>query len=406
MASPQGRPSARSEARASASRSRTTRRSDGPGDEGEHHAQRPFFRRPQQGAELGQERGGIAPDEPRRALPERRVRAGRPARGEVVGAHVPGAHGDRPRPQPLEQAAIDLDLLLLRRPPPGAAEEVLGAEQADALRAVLHRGVRLAGELRVGQQVDPHPVPRDARHAADALQRLVLPARRAPGCPGTPPAWARTARGRARRASRPPPPAPPAAPRGTRSPAPPPRECPATGPGSRCDGWASPDRWRRRGHAAQSSSAASDGSRSSATTTKLPGSRDSDGASPAPLRFSRMRPWTSSRSVPRSRRYASLSPSNSPRSCSETVRRAHSAFTWSAPHHLRRPLHQQRVVEHQQVGVEDVAVGTSDLPRDALPDGDELLARPRHRALQARDLAFHRRRGHEHAEDGHGRAAR
>ena len=52
----------------------------------------------------------------------------------------------------------------------------------------------------------------------------------------------------------------------------------------------------------QSSSAVSDGVRPAATSTKLPGSRCRDGASPAPPRFSSTRPSTSSRSVLRSRK--------------------------------------------------------------------------------------------------------
>ncbi len=80
----------------------------------------------------------------------------------------------------------------------------------------------------------------------------------------------------------------------------------------------------------QSSSAASEGVRSTATITKFPGRRASEGASVAPPRLSWMRPSTSSRSVVRSLRYSSLSPSK--RSCrwSDTVRSAHSAFTSSS----------------------------------------------------------------------------
>ena len=52
----------------------------------------------------------------------------------------------------------------------------------------------------------------------------------------------------------------------------------------------------------QSSSAASEGVRSSVTSTKLPGRRESEGASVAPPRLIWMRPRTSSRSVLRSRR--------------------------------------------------------------------------------------------------------
>jgi hypothetical protein len=80
----------------------------------------------------------------------------------------------------------------------------------------------------------------------------------------------------------------------------------------------------------QSSSAASDGVRSTATITKRPGRRASEGASVAPPRLSWILPSTSSRSVVRSLRYSSLSPSKRSWSWSDTVRSAHSALTSSS----------------------------------------------------------------------------
>ena len=131
----------------------------------------------------------------------------------------------------------------------------------------------------------------------------------------------------------------------------------------------------------QSSSAASDGVRSPATSTTGPGSRASEGASALPRRLSWTRPITSSRSVLRSRRYAS-------RELAEELVEA-------LRHRAQRPLRvhvlvaherggavaQQRVVEHQEVRVEDVGVGRPDLAREALLDRPQLRARrPRARA--------------------------
>jgi hypothetical protein len=63
-------------------------------------------------------------------------------------------------------------------------------------------------------------------------------------------------------------------------------------------------------------------------------------------------------------------------------------------------IEEQGVLQHQQVGVEDVGVD-ADLVAQALLDGLELLARGFHGTGQALDLAVHRLRGDEEAEDGH-----
>ncbi len=107
------------------------------GHEREHDAQRPVDGGPQAGRGAA---SGTAP-----ASRRRRRRPAPPGRGsgwwarpaEVLAPDVPGAHGDRVRPHLSSSVAVDLDLLLLRRPRARAAEQVLGAEEADALRAVL-----------------------------------------------------------------------------------------------------------------------------------------------------------------------------------------------------------------------------------------------------------------------------
>ena len=131
-------PSRRSPARVSSRRARTTCRSLGPVTNGNMMRSGPWHGRAQQGAELGPEGLGGAAQQAQRPLPQRGVRAAsarraRGPRGPTSQVRTVTGCG----PHLLEQAAVDLDLPLLGRPAARAAEEVLGAEEADALRAVL-----------------------------------------------------------------------------------------------------------------------------------------------------------------------------------------------------------------------------------------------------------------------------
>ena len=156
-------------------------------------------------------------------------------------AHVPGAHGDRVRAHLVEQPAVDLDLPLLAGPFPRAAQQVLGAEEADPLRAVRQRGRRLVGELDVGLQAR-----RPRRRAVTAGRVRVCcrrsSSRRSRSCAARKPASAgpegstTTSPARCR-------PRPPGAPGGIRRVASPQRRPPRaprrSGPGSRCGRWRS-----------------------------------------------------------------------------------------------------------------------------------------------------------------------
>ena len=93
---------------------------------------------------------------------------------QVLEPHVPGADGDRVGVHLVEEPAVDVDLLLLAREAPAAAEEVLGAEEADALRAVELRGRRLLGELHVGLEAHGDAVEGARGEGARPLQALLL----------------------------------------------------------------------------------------------------------------------------------------------------------------------------------------------------------------------------------------
>ena len=84
------------------------------------------------------------------------------------------------------------------------------------------------------------------------------------------------------------------------------------------------------------------------------------------------------------------------------MRSAHSALTASLAHDLARAIAQQRVLEHQQVGVEDVGVRRPHLPREAVLDPPQLLAGRPDRLLEPPHLGVEPLRGHGQAEDGSG----
>ena len=109
------------------------------GHEREEDAQGAVRGGAQQGPQLGAEGLGGAAHEAQGALAQGGVGAGGPAR-------APGPRDRRPTSAPspdgghlLEQPPVDLVLALLVRPAPRAPEQVLRAEEADPLRAVLQR---------------------------------------------------------------------------------------------------------------------------------------------------------------------------------------------------------------------------------------------------------------------------
>ncbi len=126
----------------------------------------------------------------------------------------------------------------------------------------------------------------------------------------------------------------------------------------------------------QSSSAASEGVRSTATITKLAGqarqrrrvARPAQVELDAAQHVVEVGAALAQVGVAEARRTAAWS-------WSATVRSAHSALTRSLADDAHRPVEQQRVVEHQQVGVEDVGVGRPHLAGQPVLDGLELLAR-------------------------------
>ena len=299
------RPRARSSARASASRSRAARRSAGPATKGNMIRSGPVRRRAQQGAQLGAEGRGIAPQQPQRPLAQRRVGAGGPAGRQVLRAHVPGAHRDRVRASSARAAGGRPRTAAPRWATPRAAQQVLGAEEADALRAVRaarsppRRGTPTLASRRTRT---PSRVTRGQRRASAAGARprggrcswaARKPARAgADGSTTTSPRGAvhhhqRPRAGCARVAS---------------------LQADHGGDAeerARIDVWwvGEPASVATASTRSQSSSAASEGVRSAATSTKLPGQAGQRRARRcAPPRLSWMRPSTSSRSVLRSRR--------------------------------------------------------------------------------------------------------
>ena len=144
-----------------------------PAHEREHDAHRPVVGRAQQRAQLHPERLRAARRSRRSARsPSAGLGLDGPDGPQRLEADVPGADGDRVRVHLLEQPAVDVELLLLARPAQAAAEQVLGAEQADPLRAVLLRRRRLLGELDVRLAAAPRrrracaPAGRASRAAA------------------------------------------------------------------------------------------------------------------------------------------------------------------------------------------------------------------------------------------------
>ena len=198
-----------------------------PADEGEHDAHRPVGARPQQRAQLHAERLRRRRSRRSARSPSAGFGLDGPGRPERLEADVPGAHRDRVRVHLLEQAAVDVDLLVLARPAQAPAEQVLGAEQPDALRR---------------RAAAPSPPPRGTRRSPRAgprRRRACAPAARA--CPaaappraGTAPAPRGSRRARSptdrpppRRSCRRPPPGCPAGSAAWRPSARPPPECPS-----------------------------------------------------------------------------------------------------------------------------------------------------------------------------------
>ena len=129
-------------------------------------------------AELREEQLGLGEAEAHRAQPQRRV--GRDAREPVealqllVGAEVEGADRDRLAVHAFRDDAIGLELLVLRRQALAVEEQELGAEEADARRAVLERLLEVLGQLDVGSELDVDAVERFRGLRAQALQLLPL----------------------------------------------------------------------------------------------------------------------------------------------------------------------------------------------------------------------------------------
>ena len=94
-----------------------------------------------------------------------------------------------------------------------------------------------------------------------------------------------------------------------------------------------------------------------------------------------------------------------PWSSSATVRSAHSALTCSSRTTASARSRKQRVVEHQQVGVEDVPVRAADVARQPVLDALQLDAGRLHRAQEPLGLRLHRLRREAQPHERHGSRA-
>jgi len=110
------------------------------------------------------------------AAPSRRGPVGaRGAQGaQGLEPDVPGAHGDGVRVHLLDEAAVHVELLLLRGEPQASPEQVLRPEEPDALGPVELRGRRLLGELDVGLEAHLDPVEGARGEAPRAPQPLLF----------------------------------------------------------------------------------------------------------------------------------------------------------------------------------------------------------------------------------------
>ena len=170
-------PSRRSPARVSSSRSSTSRRSLGPVTNGNMMRSGPCSAARSSARSWARKGSGSRRMRRSARSPSAGFALVGPPGSEVLGADVPGPHRHRVRPDLLEHPPVDLVLPLLVRPPARAAEQVLGAEEPDALRAVLQRVRRLLGELRVcrGERRARRP---GSRRAARGTPRAVRPGAR------------------------------------------------------------------------------------------------------------------------------------------------------------------------------------------------------------------------------------
>ena len=155
------------------------------------------MRRAQDRAQLRQEQPRLGEAEADRAQAQRRI--GRDAREPVepflvlVGAEVERADRDRLAAHALGHAAVGLELLVLGRQAVAVEEQELGAEEADAGRAVLERLLEVLRQLDVRVQLDrarrrassPAWCAAACSFAARARARSASAGtRRAPPCPG------------------------------------------------------------------------------------------------------------------------------------------------------------------------------------------------------------------------------
>ena len=113
--------------------------------------------------------------QPDRAQPERRVGLlevrGLEERRELVGAEIERADRRRPAAEPSQHRDRGLVVALLVGQLGLAHEQVLGAEQPDAHRAVVERVVELVGAVDVAVQLDVDAVERARRQIAHRVQR-------------------------------------------------------------------------------------------------------------------------------------------------------------------------------------------------------------------------------------------
>ena len=126
----------------------------------EHHLQWVLGRGPQHGPQLGLQEFRLFEGEPDAPDAEERVRLGRlrQVRERLVRADVERAEDQRSPFQSLGDAPVRRVLLVLAWHRVPLQEQELGAEEADALGAVLDRGLDVDGRADVCDDLDPAPV--------------------------------------------------------------------------------------------------------------------------------------------------------------------------------------------------------------------------------------------------------